>query len=357
VRIVITGASGNIGTALLRRLAQRPAGDELVGVCRRPPAGDPPYDGVEWVSIDLADLDAYGQLLPVVRGADAVVHLAWGFQPSRDVDYLKRLDVGGSTALVEAARAGGVRHFVHMSSLGAYAPREDDAPVDESWPIEGIDTLAYSQHKVAVERMLDQHERAHPDGMRVARLRPGVVMQEAAASALLRYTLPAPVPASLLHHLPVLPLDRMLTFPCVHAADVADAVVRVLEQEAVGAFNLAAEPPITRDDIAQALGARGVHVDRRLLRAAVALSWRGRLQSLDPGWIDLAFAVPLLDAGRARRELGWQPQVDAREALAETLKGMANAAAAPSPVLRPRSVAQQVGRFLRHGPVGGRRLP
>jgi len=357
VRIVITGASGNIGTALLRRLAQRPAGDQVVGICRRPPAGDPPYDGVEWVSIDLADVDAYGQLLPVLRGADAVVHLAWGFQPSRDVDYLKRLDVGGSTALIEAARAAGVRHFVHMSSLGAYAPRTDDAPVDETWPIEGIDTLAYSQHKVAVERALDQHERAHPDGMRIARLRPGLVMQRQAASALLRYTLPAIVPARLLHHVPVLPLDRSLTFPCVHSDDVADAVVRVLEQEAVGAFNLAAEPPITRDDIALALGARGVHLDRRLLRAAVALSWRTRVQSLDPGWIDLAFAVPLLDAGRARRELGWRPQVDARDALAETVHGMAEAASAPSPALRPRSVAQQLGRLVRQGPTGGRRLP
>jgi hypothetical protein len=89
----------------------------------------------------------------------------------------------------------------------------------------------------------------------------------------------------------------------------------------------------------------------------VDLSWRARLQSLDPGWIDLAFAVPLMDAGRARRELDWQPQVDARSALTEALEGMADAAAGASPVLRPRSVAQQLIRLVRSGPTGGRRLP
>jgi nucleoside-diphosphate-sugar epimerase len=356
VRIVITGASGNLGTALLRRLAED-GSHELVGVCRRPPAAAPPYDGVEWHPLDLADVDALGRLIPVLTGADAVVHLAWGFQPSRDVEYLRRLDVGGSSAVLEAARTCGVAHLVHLSSLGAYSPRADDVPVDESWPTEGIGTLAYSIHKVAVERAIDRHELDHPDAPMVTRIRPGVVMQRAAGSALLRYAVPAVLPAAVLKHVPVLPLDRSLTFQCVHADDVADALVRVLERRAGGAFNLVADPPITRDDIASALGARPVHLDRRVIRAAVAAGWRSRLQSLDPGWIDLAFAVPLMDAGRALRELDWRPRVDARDALAEALAGMADAASAPSPVLRPRSVPGQLARLVRHGPTGGRRIP
>jgi UDP-glucose 4-epimerase len=51
VRIVITGASGNVDTALLPRLT----GDhELIGVCRRPPEGGAPYDTVDWHALDLA---------------------------------------------------------------------------------------------------------------------------------------------------------------------------------------------------------------------------------------------------------------------------------------------------------------
>ena len=74
VRIVITGASGNVGTALLRRLAG--AGHDLVGVCRRPPGLVAPYDAATWHSLDLADDSAERELTEVFRGADAVVHLA-----------------------------------------------------------------------------------------------------------------------------------------------------------------------------------------------------------------------------------------------------------------------------------------
>ncbi|WP_214402654.1 NAD-dependent epimerase/dehydratase family protein [Pseudonocardia lacus] len=361
MRIVITGASGNVGTALLDRLDD---GDDhaVVGVCRRPPEAVPPYDRATWVPLDLTAPDAALALRPVVRGADAVVHLAWGFQPSHDTDHLHRLGIDGTRAVLNAIEAEGVPHLVHMSSAGAYSPGPDDpdpaaARATEAWPTDGIDSLAYSVEKVAAERLLDEHERAHPDGVAIARLRPGLVVQRRAGSALLRYGLPAFVPAGLLHHVPLLALDRGLAVPVVHASDVADAIVRVLERRATGPFNLAADPPVTRDLIADALGAPAVHVSRGLLRLATALSWRTHLQPVDPGWLDLAYAVPLLDTGRARRELGWAPAVDARVALAEVIHGMADAACAPSPPLRRRSVREELVSLVRRGPVTQRPRP
>ncbi|MHA6783520.1 NAD-dependent epimerase/dehydratase family protein [Pseudonocardia saturnea] len=356
MRIVITGASGNVGTALLRRLQRDPDGHELVGVCRRPPHGGRPYDAVAWTALDLAGPHIGAALRRVCEGADAVVHLAWGFQPSHDTGYLNRSGVAGTRAVLDAAREEGVPHLVHMSSVGAYSPGPDDGhPVDELWPTSGIDTLAYSREKVAVERLLDEHERAFPAGPAVARLRPGLIVQRDAGSALLRYGMPAFVPAALLRHVPVLPVDRTLVVPMVHTDDVADAVARVLDRRAVGPFNLAADPPITRDLLAEVLGARPVHVPRPLLRAAAHAAWRARLQPLDPGWIDLAFAVPLLDTTRARRELGWVPTVDARAALSEVITGMADTAATSSPALRPRSVGAELATLLRQGPAAHRR--
>jgi hypothetical protein len=64
-----------------------------------------------------------------------------------------------------------------------------------------------------------------------------------------------------------------------------------------------------------------------------------------------------MDTGRARRELGWQPAVDARDALREAVGGMADGAGTASAVLRPRSVVEQLRRLLGSGPVGERRLP
>ena len=86
----------------------------------RPPRSGSPYDAVAWHAFDLAAPGACDALRPVLRGADAVVHLAWGFQPSRDVGYLDRLGVGGTRAVVDAAQAEEVPHLVHMSSVGAY---------------------------------------------------------------------------------------------------------------------------------------------------------------------------------------------------------------------------------------------
>jgi UDP-glucose 4-epimerase len=354
VRIVITGASGNVGTALLRRLSG--GGHDLVGVCRRPPGGAPPYAGVRWVALDLAAPAAEAALAPALDGADAVVHLAWGFQPSHDTAFLGRQGVEGTRAVVIAAQAAGVPHLLHMSSVGAYSPGQD-RPVDESWPTEGISSLAYSRHKVAAERILDAHERAHPDGTAVARLRPGLVLQRDAGSALLRYGVPLYVPAGLLRHVPVLPVDRDLVVPVVHADDLADAIVRVLERRATGAFNVAADPPVDRALIARVLGARPVHVPRRVLRVLTAASWQLRLQPLDPGWLDLAFAVPLLDTTRARRELGWAPSVPADEALAQVVAGMADRAGTASPVLRRRSALGELDALVKQGPIDTRPLP
>ncbi|MGI8614407.1 MAG: NAD-dependent epimerase/dehydratase family protein [Nocardioidaceae bacterium] len=243
MRIVVTGLSGNLGTALLRRLATTHQ-HEVVGIVRRPPSGGEPYEAASWVALDLADGSAESGLRRAFTGADAVVHLAWEFQPSHDVDYMDRGTVGGTAAVLSAADAAGVAHLVHLSSLGVYSPApravSDGTParVDEDYPRDGISSLSYSREKVAAERLLDDYEAVPATGHRVAitRIRPGIVMQRDAASAILRYTTPPWLPSRVLRHVPVLPLDRSLTFPGVHADDVAAALVVVLEQRATGAF-------------------------------------------------------------------------------------------------------------------------
>jgi UDP-glucose 4-epimerase len=359
MRIVITGASGNIGTALLRRLSADGGAEapEIVGVARRmPPADEAPYSIARWRSIDLTAADAPALLRRSMAGADAVVHLAWGFQPSHDIDYLRRLDVEGTRLVAAASAETGVPHLIHMSSVGAYRAAAGDDRVDESYPVDGIPTLAYSIHKAAAEALLEGHEKRFASQV-VTRLRPGIVVQRAAGSALLRYGLPAYVPAPRLRALPLLPVDRSLRIPIVHADDVASAIVAALERRAGGPFNLAADEPIRRDDIAEALGARPVHVPSRVLGAVAAAAWHARLQPLDPGWIDLAFSVPLLDTSRARDVLGWAPSVEPRAALREVVDGMADAAHTGSPVLARRSALAQARKLVVRGPIGNRRVP
>jgi len=354
MRVAITGATGNIGTAALRRLGRE--GHELVGLARRLPDGGAVSADVTWVSADLTTDDCIPTLRRAFDGAHAVVHLAWGFQPSHDLRYLEELGVGGTRRVLEAVSATGVPHLVHMSSMGAYSPKRDDTPVDESWPTGGVRTSRYSVHKAAAERLLDDHERAGHATL-ISRMRPGIVGQRSAGSALLRYGVPAVVPAAVLDHVPLLPLDRRLTVPMVHADDVADAVARELDRKVGGAFNLAADPPITTDRIADALGARPVHVPSAVLRPLMSLAWHARLQQVDTGWLDMAFALPLLDSSRARQELGWSPSVDAESVLRQVLAGMRDGASARTPVLRPRRVGSALRDLATSGPVGRRSRP
>ncbi|MBB1031974.1 NAD-dependent epimerase/dehydratase family protein, partial [Dietzia sp. SLG310A2-38A2] len=328
------------------------------GLVRRPPDPVDDYRGVDWHAVDVAGPDAAGELGRHFVEADAVVNLAWGFQPTRDIGYLERVGVGGTAAVLEAAQSAGVGHLVHMSSVGTYAPGRHGEYVDETWSRTGVPSSAYSRHKATAETLIDEHESLHgADAVPVARIRPGFVVQRAAASGLTRYGLPAYLPAHLVPRVPLLPLDRSLCLPLVHADDVADAVVRVIEQGATGPVNLAADHPLTRDDLAEVLGARAVHVPLPVLGALVGLSWRARLQPVDRGWLDLAFSVPLLNCARARDDLGWTPSWAPMEAMDDLLDGIAHLAHTGSAPLRRRSVPDLVRRDLTDGLISSRRFP
>jgi nucleoside-diphosphate-sugar epimerase len=353
MRVVVTGATGNLGTAVVPRLLA--AGHEVHGIARRPPPADPATPALRWTALDLTALDRAERLRAVMEGVDAVIHLAWGFQPTRDAAYLRRLDVGGTEAVLDAARAAGVARLVHISSVGAYSPATSAVPVDESWPTGGIPKLPYSRHKVEAERLLDAHEAVPGHRPAVTRIRPSLMASEAAGSALDRYALPSLLPARLVGLLPVLPMDRRFRVQLTHSADIAEGVVLALEKGLDGAVNLAAGPVLERDDIARALGAKPVQLPWSGLRAAAALAWMLRLQPVDPGWLDLAWEVPLMSSARAEDELGWVPRHDARAVLAEAVKGMVHQGAGDTPALRPRRLSEQARRLLTEGPVSRRR--
>jgi UDP-glucose 4-epimerase len=245
-----------------------------------------------------------------------------------------------------------------MSSVGTYAAASYGVRVNESWPTTGIRSSPYSRDKSAAETILDEYEqRFGSDAISIARMRPGFILQRAAASGLMRYGLPGYIPMQLIPWLPLLPLDRRLSIPLVHADDVADAITRAIDHRATGPFNLAAEPPVGRDDVAAAIGARPVHISSGVLGTLVNLSWRARLQHIDRGWLDLAFTVPLLDCTRARKELGWTPKWTSVDALADLLDGVAHQAHTDSPALRQRSMLDLLRRDVTQGLISSRRYP
>lgn len=347
MRIVITGATGNAGTALLTRLheaaAEEGADLRLVGVARRHPDLDAaPYQNVQWHALDIGDPADQPALEQALAGADALVHLAWQIQPNHDRELLRRTNVAGTANVLNAARAAGVRHVVCASSVGAYSPAPKERRTREDWPAGGIRGSHYSADKAAQEKLLDGFARDNPDVV-VSRLRPALIFSTEAGSEVGRYFLGRLLARFVPRRptLPLLPLPRELVFQAVHAADVADAYWRVLARRAEGAFNIAAEPVLDPNALAWVFGARRlIGWPVSVLRAAVDVSWRLRLQATDGGWIDMAAGAPIMDTGRAQQLLGWKPRTSSLEALAAVLEGMgAGRGRQGSPPLRPRKPA------------------
>lgn len=340
MRIAIVGATGNVGTALLRRIQESGVGTGIVGIARRKPATDrEPYRGVAWHEIDIGRFDAPDKLAGALEGVDAVVHLGWILQPNHDEDELFRVNVTGTGHVTEAAGKAGVRQLVYASSVGVYSPAPKDRRTSEDWPTGGIHTSHYSRQKAAAERIIDRFEAAHPDIV-VSRLRPGLIFQADNGSQAGRYFLGPLVPKSLADKikLPVMPLPRTMIFQAVHADDVADAYWRVVERRVRGAFNIAAEPVLTPTEVAKLFGAkRTIPIPFNLLRTLAAVTWKLRLQRSDPGWLDMASQAPVMTTDHAREVLGWSAQRSSVDALSSVIYGMGEGSGvAGSPPLQPR---------------------
>lgn len=321
-RVVVTGATGNVGTSLVRLLAGDPGVGSVLGLARRRPGLDLP--GVEWGEVDVSREGDGPRLAQYVADADAVVHLAWRFGPTHDPVETWRTNVLGSVRLFDAVAAARVPVLVHASSVGAYSPGpEGGAPVSEAWPTHGWPGAAYTREKAYLERVLDAFERDHPL-TRVVRMRPAFLFKEESASGQRRIFAGRFFPGQLVRPdlLPLLPEFEGLRFQVLHTEDAAEAYRRALLRDVRGAFNLAAEPVLDAAALGGLLRARPVKVPAGAVRGALAAAWRLRLAQASPGLFDALRHLPLLATERARQELDWEPTATSLEALEAFLRGV-----------------------------------
>jgi UDP-glucose 4-epimerase len=333
MKIVVTGATGNVGSRLLDELAGDPDVTEVTGLARRLP--DRAWPKTRFVEIDLAKEDP----APHIRGADVVVHLAWLFQPTRDGTVTWEANVGGSERVFGAVVDAGVPALVHASSIGAYSP-SPGVVVDESWQTDSLPTASYGREKAYVERLLDTLE-ARSEGLRVVRLRPGFIFQRSAASQQRRLFAGPFLPNLLVRpgRLPIVPYPAGLRLQVLHSKDAARAYHHAVKKDVRGAFNIAAEPVLDGPAVAGVLGGRPMALPAPVTRMALSAAWRTRLVPAEPALLDLALGLPIMSIERARSELGWSPTVSAEDALREALFGMADGSGGPTGPLAPDSFA------------------
>ncbi|MFI1202808.1 NAD-dependent epimerase/dehydratase family protein [Streptomyces sp. NPDC020883] len=340
-RVVVVGATGNVGTSVVQAFGADPRVDSILGLARRLPKWSPAK--TRWASADIGDEST--DLTEHFAGADAVIHLAWLFQPTHHPATTWRTNVHGSSRVFDAAAAAGVPALIYAPFVGAYSPGPKDRIVDESWPTHGWPESALCREKAYVERVLDAFELQHPE-IRVVRLRPGFILKREAAGEQHRLFRGPLVPKRLTHpeRMPALPAVPGMRYQALHTHDAAEAFRQATVRTVHGAFNLAAEPVVDAPMLAEMFGARTFPLPGWPARAAVSAAWRTHLLRTPPSLFDAVLHFPIMDTSRAQRELDWTPRYTVQEALQEWLAGLHENASMPTPPLASSTERASRGR-------------
>lgn len=323
--VAVTGPTGTFGFGLMPLLEADERVGRIVGIARRP--FDPADHGWTKLAYRRGDVRDPAALADAFAGADAVVHLAFLITGSTDRRMIRAINVEGTLNAFAAAAAAGARRFVYASSVAAYGFASDNpAAMTEQWPARPAEHLLYAQEKAEIERLLQAAAAEHPatdlyllrppivlgpHTIGAKRFLPGAVEPLAKRLASLALRLPLPVPALV----PPLPVQF------VHEQDVGDALrLCVVGAGPPGTYNIAGEGVLTAIDVARELGFLPVSVPRGPVQAAARLVAGLPLAPPQVGWAEAISQPAIMDAGKARRELGWTPRWSGLEALRDTLR-------------------------------------
>jgi nucleoside-diphosphate-sugar epimerase len=322
VRLGVTGAAGDLGTALLRAAVAEPQIDEVIAIDVRPPRLE--HEKVRAVTMDVRDKS----LADVVRGCDAVAHTAFVIFPRHREAEAHDINQNGSRNVLESASAAGVRRLVVASSMAVYGtPEKLACEVDEEAVPRESHSAFYSREKGDLERMLVDWENAHPGALpHVTRFRPGFLYGRDFDNVALR---------AMLDKISVVPDDGG-RFQLVHQSDAARAFLRACLVDAPGAFNLTTDDALSAEEMAAMHGQRIVRVPTRLARWALDVLYALRLAPFDG---DFAISGdPIGPPVRARAVLGWAPTLSSRESAYALLLSRGRAVRYLDGALRPEVV-------------------
>jgi nucleoside-diphosphate-sugar epimerase len=321
--VAVTGPTGTFGAALMAQLEGDDRIGRVIGIARRP--FDPASRGWTKLEYRQGDVRDRAVLEEAFAGADVVVHLAFLITGNAPKATIRAINVDGTVNAFRAAAAAGAGRFVYASSIAAYGFHPDNPiGMTEEWPVRPADQLFYAQEKAELEQLLQQLASAHAD-MALYLLRPPVVLgpNTVGAKDLLPGRLAplgrrlagragrAPIP------LPVLSASLPVQF--VHEDDVAQALLLcIVGAGPAGAYNITGDGVLTGNDVVRELGLVPIPVPSGLVRwTARRAAKLSRLPGVPAAaqWVEAASHPAIMDATKAKQQLGWRPRYSSLEAL------------------------------------------
>ena len=324
--VAVTGPTGDIGVAVVNALERSRRVKKIVGMARRP--FDPAEQGWKKTEYRQGDVQDAGSVRDLVKGADAVVHLAFIILAASDAT--EKLNVEGSRLVFEESAKAGVERICYASSVAAYGFHDENPDwLTEDTPARGSPEHPYSQQKAAVEQVLAEVLLRRRKTVAYA-FRPCIVAGPGAQTLLEEipyYRLSDAMPdavRSVLSAMPVLrPVipDPGTPFQLVHEDDVASAFVAgVLGKGEPGPYNLAAGGLLTASDLADALGWYSVPVPSIAVDAAAEVASRLPLMPASVAWLHSVRKPVLMKTDRAKKQLGWRPKHTSKATLKQLVE-------------------------------------
>ena len=300
LRVAVTGASGYVGSSLVRRLEREEDVASVLAVDVRPPRA---RFGPK-VSFRQRDVtEPLGGLFER-HGIDSVVHLAFLMRPRGGP--ARRVNVGGAANVLDACDAAGVGRLLYLSSTTVYGARPDNPPeLTEESPVRPVRGFRYGEHKAEAEAAVGRFAALHPVTA-VTVLRACPVMGPNADNFISR-AFSKPLLVAVRDHDPEMQM--------LHEDDLTEAMTACLLRRTSGTYNLAGAGALRWSRLAGLFGRRLVTLPAPVLYGMTGLAWTLRLQSDSPPCgLDFIRYRWTATAEKARRELGIEPRHSTEEA-------------------------------------------
>jgi UDP-glucose 4-epimerase len=311
VRYLITGGSGYIGGRLTDELSRREETEKIIDVDLRPPPRAWPK--TEFVKVDIRERREMKELLEG-HEIDALIHLAFVFNPIRDEARMYDIDVNGCQAVLQAASDAGVDQVMVTTSVAAYGAFPDNPkPIAEDWPVRGVPDFSYARDKADADRICQLWAYENTDAVMTI-VRPTTVFGPNVDNWIVRG----------FQNNPFVPLLDGVEeeFQLVHEDDVVSALVALLDGKHAGAFNLAGDGLLTWRRAAEMLGKKTRTISLKNMKRLNNALWKlhvprteapaGNLEFLRYPWI--------MSTEKLKSTAGWQPRYDALETFKITAR-------------------------------------
>lgn len=300
---MVTGASGDFGRGVVRRLLAR--GAEVVAFARRPP-DDPKLTPVAG---DIRDIEA---VRGAMQGADVVVHFAWALEPLPTEEENRAVNVGGTENVLEAMKRTGCLRLVFSSSVMAYGSHADNPPfLTEDDPLRPDPRIYYAAQKAEVESIIAD------SGVTATITRPAIALGRNTVSY-----------AGRLFGMPMLAAVRGIDtrWQLIHPEDVARFHAEACFSERTGTVNLAAPGVLSSRQFAEELHRNVVTLPRSAMDRALRFSWEHDLLNIEPATLDGLIWPPVVDTTRLTEDWGFVCGWAGREAAEDVGRVFAKSA-------------------------------